>query len=213
MSFFLTLFSLIPFYLIGATPTGYLLAKRRGVNIYEQGSGSVGATNVGRVLGKGAAVTTLAVDIFKGFITVWLASLLSGDEPLYTAGAGVAVTAGHCFSIPGKLKGGKGVATAFGVFLYLSMASASFGIGMFAVMMVVFQTVSLASITAALMIPLYALLTDTPNMTCAGMVVIALLIVFRHKENLERLIMGTEKKFRFKRSPHQDKADQKETAQ
>ena len=103
--------SLIPFYLLGAFPTGYLIARMNGVDVTAVGSGNVGATNVSRVVGKKAGIVTLLVDVFKGAFGVAVASGLS-TSTLFVALCAVAVVAGHCFSVPPYLKGGKGVATA-----------------------------------------------------------------------------------------------------
>src|SRR5689334_1360058 len=109
MNYILYLFALIPFYALGTFPTGRILARLKGVDITQTGSGNVGATNVSRVLGPRSGIITLAIDVAKGILAVMLASAFSGDNSVYTAAAGVAVVLGHCFSIPGVWRGGKGV--------------------------------------------------------------------------------------------------------
>ncbi|MDC0358875.1 glycerol-3-phosphate acyltransferase, partial [Oligoflexia bacterium] len=112
--------------------------------------------------------------------------------------SGVAVVAGHCFSIPGKLKGGKGVATALGALLCLNSSCAGFGIAGFVIIFSLSRIVSLASVTAALSVPLFGLLTDIDQLTSLAMAAIALIVVYRHKDNLVRLTEGREAKINFK---------------
>ena len=196
MSGIFTIFALLPFYLCGALPTGYLISKHYGASITTEGSGNVGATNVARVLGKRAGLLTLAGDILKGYLSVALAALLT-DSMGFLAAAAVATVAGHCFSIPGKLKGGKGVATALGVFIYLSPVSALTGVVVFLLVFAAFRYVSLASVAAALTAPICGLLAGAAEVTNIAMISISLLVVLRHKSNLLRLSAGKEPKFRF----------------
>jgi acyl phosphate:glycerol-3-phosphate acyltransferase len=189
----LTAFALLSFYLCGAFPTGYLIAKRHGISIAQAGSGNVGATNVARVMGRRAGLYTLAGDVLKGWLAVWLAAAVA--EPAFVPLAAVAAVAGHCYSIPGKLRGGKGVATALGAFLYLSPVSAAAGVAVFALAFLLLRYVSLASVAAALATPVPALISDLPNRTCLAMGLISLLVVLRHKDNLQRLCSGTEPRF------------------
>lgn len=198
MIYFLYLFALIPFYLLGTLPTGRLIARQQGINLETEGSGNVGATNVARVIGKKAGILTLLVDIGKGFLAFLIAHQL-GDMK-FASLAGVAVVAGHCFSIPGKWRGGKGVATALGVFLYLSPWGALLGLAVFGVVFKVSRIVSLASVSAAIVIPIFSFIyqglhTSHNNPSSFAIATIALLVVFRHKENLIRLTEGREAKF------------------
>lgn len=189
----LTLCSLLPFYLLGTFPTGYLIAKARGVNISNVGSGNVGATNVGRTLGKRAGALTLFGDVLKGALGVTIASALSSssDYPCY---AGIAVVAGHCFSIPGKLKGGKGVATALGVILCMAPTAAVFVLAVFWGVLEMWKMVSLASVSASLIAPIFTMLTGRPDYVSLSLALIAMTITFRHRSNLGRIIQGTEPK-------------------
>lgn len=187
-------FSLLPFYFLGAFPTGLLLSKLHGVDISTQGSGNTGATNVARVLGKRAGILTLVIDVFKGALGVGLAKLLVG-EGWFEASAGFAVVAGHCFSIPRYLKGGKGVATALGVISVLYPSSSIVALLSFAGIFAAWRIVSLASIGATLLVPCWALVTNAPDATILGFMAIAGLIVYRHEQNLKRLIEGNEPKF------------------
>ncbi|MCB0319054.1 MAG: glycerol-3-phosphate acyltransferase, partial [Bdellovibrionales bacterium] len=151
MNFILTFLALIPFYLIGAFPTGMMLAKSQGIDITKKGSGNVGATNIARVIGKKAGIITLLVDVSKGLIGSLIASLFA--DSYFVPLAGVILVAGHCFSLPPKLKGGKGVATALGVMLFINYTAALTGIGTFIIAFSIWRIVSLASLAGALIVP------------------------------------------------------------
>ena len=204
MDLLLTLCSLAPFYLLGSFPSGLLIAKRSGIDLTSQGSGNIGATNVLRVLGKRAGALTLFGDILKGFLAVVLANLISA-KPGYFCLCGVAAVCGHCISLPLtvggiRLKGGKGVATAFGVLLFIEPISAVCGLLIFGVLLTLFQIVSLASVSASLLIPICALLLDIQSEKVLSMIVISLIVVYCHKDNLSRLVRGEEKKISANRS-------------
>lgn len=184
---------LIIAYFIGTFPTGPLIARGHGIKIQEHGSKNIGATNVARVLGKQAGILTLVGDIIKGVLAVGIARIFF--SPLIVSLAGLSAVCGHCFSIPGKGKGGKGVATAIGVLLALHPLSAILGIAAFIICFTVTKYVSLSSITAALIIPIYQLLTNVPNATLFPTMGISLLVVLRHHENIRRLIEGREPQF------------------
>ena len=188
--------TLIPFYLIGAIPTGYLIARSQGIDITAQGSGNVGATNVGRVLGKNAGIATLIFDISIGAIAAAIAALIFGQGPM-SAAAGAAAVCGHCISIPGKMKGGKGVATSLGVLLALTPVIAVAALTAFILVFSLSRIVSLSSVCAAAIVPLTALLTGADSRTTGALLLIALVVIYRHHENLQRLSKGTEKKFSF----------------
>ncbi len=191
----LTVLSLIPFYLIGAFPTGKLIAKLNDVDLATHGSGNVGATNVARVLGKKAGITTLVGDMLKGLLSGLLGGLLSQDAS-FGALAGTCAVFGHCISIPPLLKGGKGVATALGVFLYLSPLAAIVGIITFAITFVCSRVVSLGSVLAAVFAPLTILLSGQSEAAQLSACLISILVIFRHKDNLIRLSRGDEKQFK-----------------
>jgi glycerol-3-phosphate acyltransferase PlsY len=186
--------ALIPFYLLGAFPTGMLLAKRRGIDLASVGSGNVGATNVARALGKKAGVLTLAIDLLKGSLAALLGYWLSGSDGFMGAAA-VAAVLGHCFSIPGKLRGGKGVATALGCLAVLSPLGAAVALGVFVVMFLSFRFVSLASVSAALCAPLVPLIVGDDHASAGAIALMALILTVRHWQNLQRLSMGVEPKF------------------
>lgn len=186
--------SLLPFYLLGAFPTGLLISKLHGVDIAHQGSGNVGATNVARVIGKRAGIITLLIDACKGALGVALASWIVG-EPWFVGGASFAVVLGHCFSIPSVLKGGKGVATALGVISVLYPSSSIVALVVFGAFFMMWRIVSLAAIAATLVVPMWALVTNGSDAVCVSLMLIAALIVMRHEQNIRRLIEGREPTF------------------
>ena len=188
------LISYLPLYLLGAFPTGYLLAKLRGVDITAHGSGNVGASNVARVLGKKAGLITLLVDVLKGLLGVTLVEFMA-PASWYVGGAAVAVVAGHCFSVPPFLRGGKGVATALGAIVGLSPLAALVAVGVFSAVFAASRIVSLASISAALAAPLIGFVVLEASGLQIALTIIALIVTYRHRENLKRLSEGREPKF------------------
>ena len=143
---------LIGAYLLGSVPTGLLLAKALGVNIRESGSGNIGATNVYRTIGRKLGILTLVGDCLKGLIPVLIAKWLVLPD-VWIAAIGLAALLGHVFTVFLGFKGGKGVATALGVFLGTSPLSVLVALVIFAVVLYIWRYVSLASITAAAFIP------------------------------------------------------------
>lgn len=190
----LSILAFLPFYALGAFPTGILIAKTYGIDIASTGSGNVGATNVARTIGRTAGILTLAGDILKGILAVVIAKLLfsHGEDASI---AGLFAVCGHCFSIPGKFKGGKGVATALGVILALSPLVALICIVLFAGVFAVSRIVSISSVIATLSAPLCIFFLYPEKMWGFPVAAIALLIVYRHRENLTRLIEGREPTF------------------
>ncbi len=189
-------------YLLGSIPTGYLLFRIfRRQDIRSMGSGNIGATNVLRAGGKGLGAATFALDVLKGCAAVWLGGYLAShwmpSVPLRTAEAFAALCAvlGHMFPVWLKFRGGKGVATGFGVFLVVSPIAALAAIGVFAVMLAISRYVSVSSILAAFSFPIFAWLLVTgarpPFFFVAGALV-SLLIIVKHYPNIRRLIAGTE---------------------
>ncbi len=184
-------------YLIGAIPFGLLIGRLVGADVRRAGSGNIGATNVGRVLGKKLGALTLVCDMAKGFLPVWLAANLLPDttanrEWLVMA-CGLATVVGHMFPLYLKFKGGKGVATALGVFLFISPWSVLISLLVFSGALTAFRYVSVASLTAALLIPLWLwLLGESPVILLTALAIV-LLIWFQHRSNIGRLLRGTEK--------------------
>lgn len=191
-------------YLIGAVPFGYLIARSRGVDIFKHGSGNIGATNVGRILGRKFGILVFVLDFAKGALPTGVAVALArafdlGLAPA-TAGvvAGLSAFLGHCFPIYLGFRGGKGVATATGVVAVLLPAPAGLAFVIWLTILAATRQMALASIFAAyLLLAARLLLTPTPfaddNLVLTGFCVLApVLITLRHRANLVRLWRGTE---------------------
>jgi len=182
-------------YLLGSVPTGLLLGKAFGVDIRTTGSGNIGATNVYRTLGRNVGVMTLACDCLKGLIPV-LAARCFGLPDIWVAAAGFAAFFGHVYTVFLGFKGGKGVATALGVFLGISPLAVLVAVGVFAIVIGQWRYVSLASISAAAAMPLIVAFIDRRPLIIIMTLLIAALVIWNHRENLGRLKAGTENKFK-----------------
>jgi len=200
LHYLLITLSLLPFYFIGVFPSGYLIAKQAGVDIAKHGSGNVGATNISRVLGKKAGLLTLLIDISKGALAVGLGRIFVAELEWYVALTALAVVLGHCISLPPYLKGGKGVATSLGAMIVVSPALAFLAVLVFAGVFAAKHIVSLASVSAAISTPLFAMALGYSDELLYGLIPIALVIVIRHKDNLKRLALGTEPRTEFKKN-------------
>ena len=188
-------------YLLGGIPFGFLLVKlTRGTDVRESGSGNIGATNVLRTTGRAAGLATLALDIAKGFVAVWLAARLTDDAPEWTSLAALAVMAGHAFPIFLKFQGGKAVATFIGAFAYLTPLPLAAVLLLFAVTVAVTRYISAASILAAATFPfgVWIILHPPVQVTIAAFIAGAF-IVYRHKSNWLRLRADTENVFSWGR--------------
>ena len=193
-------------YLLGSIPFGWLLASLLGnKDIRQHGSGNIGATNVSRVAGPVAGILTLLLDAAKGGVAVWLAARLTGHSASSMISAGIAALLGHCFPAWLKFKGGKGVATALGVFLTLSPAAALAALAVFVLTFAFWQFVSLASLTAAAAMPLLIYFLWAPGhapplAVSLGTLFATGLVFYKHRGNLQRLTRGTEPKYAFRKS-------------
>lgn len=194
-------------YLLGSLPFGYLVARAKGVNIFEVGSKNPGATNVRRVLGKGPGNLVFALDMLKGAVaTGWpllpVVAMLAAEARWEMAVAGlIAALLGHSFSCFTRFRGGKGVATSIGGLMILMPLA---GLIAFAVWVVVFYSsgyVSLASIVAAIALVAAALLLKLPALLTGLAGAIAVFVIVRHRANIVRLMNGTENKFVKKNLP------------
>jgi glycerol-3-phosphate acyltransferase PlsY len=186
-------------YLLGAIPFGYLLARiTTGKDVRTEGSGNIGATNVLRAAGRGAAVGTLILDMAKGFAAVWIAGWLTDGSSGWMADAALAVMAGHAFPIFLGFKGGKAVATFFGAFLYLTPIPALAALIVFVIVVTVTRYISAGSILAAATFPLGVWLIQhaTLNEVLAALIAAAI-VVYRHKDNMTRMRAGKEAVFRW----------------
>src|SRR5437016_7832195 len=197
--------TLIPFaaYLLGSIPFGLLLAKLLGVaDVRKAGSGNIGATNVARVVGPLAGIFTLVFDTAKGATAVWLAGRVTDESATWMMIAAFVVLLGHCFPVWLKFKGGKGVATALGVFLALCPLAAVSALVLFLLCVGYWRYVSLGSVAAAAAMPLliyflWAPRHAPPIIVDVGTLAIALLVIYKHDGNLQRLVEGTEPRFSF----------------
>ncbi|MDD2337991.1 MAG: glycerol-3-phosphate 1-O-acyltransferase PlsY [Geobacteraceae bacterium] len=183
-------------YCIGSIPTGLLLAKAfGGVDIRTQGSGNIGATNVYRTLGRKVGILTLVGDCLKGLLPVLAAKSLHLPGE-WIALIGIAAFLGHIFPVFLRFKGGKGVATALGVFLATSPLAVLGALCVFITVLVSWRYVSLASMTAAAVMPLLVTLIYRNPILVAMAIVISVTVILKHLENIKRLKSGTENKFK-----------------
>lgn len=178
-------------YFLGSIPTGYLLGRYSGVDIRKVGSGNIGATNVARAVGKARGVLTLLADAAKGWVPVYAAVQLGLGE-VAVAIVGAATFLGHLFPIFLRFRGGKGVATAMGVLLALVPMATLISIAVFAFVLLASRRVSVGSIAAALAAPIAAWLFHPPAAYTALTVFLAVMVIFRHRSNIQRLLAGTE---------------------
>jgi acyl phosphate:glycerol-3-phosphate acyltransferase len=181
-------------YLIGSVPTGFLIGSWAGVDVRKAGSGNVGATNVARVVGRRQGIFTLLADTAKGFVPVLIALAL-GLMPAGVAVVGVAGFLGHLYPVFLGFRGGKGVATALGVFLALAPWAAAVLATVFIAVFAMTRLVSLSSIAAAVCAPIVLWLSSYPQAWVWMSLFIAFMIILRHRENIQRLLSGTEPKF------------------
>jgi acyl phosphate:glycerol-3-phosphate acyltransferase len=228
MTYGIFAFVIVAAYLLGSIPFGVLIAKTHGKDLRSIGSGNIGATNVARALGRKWAYACFALDVLKGLAPMVAASILvsrfsilaghqaSGVERqillwLWLA-VGCAAILGHVFPVYLKFKGGKGVATSFGVALGLwpyYTISAAFAVAVWVAVVLIWRYVSLASICAAVTFPLVLILAmlSAPAWEFASLwplliaaVAIPLMVIIRHRENIKRLLAGTESKIRQKKT-------------
>ena len=200
------LFLIAMAYLLGSIPFGLILAKIfGGKDVRKSGSGNIGATNVARVAGPAAGILTLLLDAAKGAVAVWLGARFSEQSAAALMLAGVVALVGHCFPVWLKFKGGKGVATALGVFVMLAPMAALGGAAVFFVVVLLWRYVSLGSISAAAAMPLLVYFLWAPGhapplVVVFGTLFAAGLVIVKHDANLQRLVDGTEPKFSFGKS-------------
>ena len=192
-------------YLLGSIPFGYLLVRvQSGGDIRAVGSGNIGATNVARTAGWSIGVATLVLDGAKGFFAVWLAGHFSDGNIRFMMFAGLAAILGHVFPVWLKFSGGKGVATALGVFLAICWPAVAAAVAIFAIVVIFWRYVSLGSVSAAAALPLlvyvlYAPGHAPPVAVSTGTLLAAILILLKHRWNIERLMIGTEPRFEVRR--------------
>jgi len=193
-------------YVLGSIPFGVLFARLFGSgDIRKSGSGNIGATNVARVAGPAAGILTLIFDAAKGAAAVLLAERLASHQAAWMMFAAVAALIGHCFPLWLRFKGGKGVATAAGVFAVLAPLALAAGAIVFLAVVFKWRFVSLGSICAAAAMPLLVYFLWAPGYApplavTFGTLAIALLIIYKHDANIQRLIQREEPKFSFRKN-------------
>jgi glycerol-3-phosphate acyltransferase PlsY len=187
-------------YLLGSIPTGFVWGKARGIDIRTVGSGNIGATNVLRTLGKGPGIAVLVIDALKGFVPVFFAPRIFTDLDRATLQivCCVAVIAGHNWTCWLKFKGGKGVATSAGALLAMLPVPLAFAVGAWGVVFAASRYVSLASIVAAVTVPVATWYFDRPLVWFTAL--LGAVAIYKHKSNIQRLLAGTENRVGAKKS-------------
>lgn len=208
MEWFLKFVSLLFAYLLGSIPTSIWIGKLFfNIDIREHGSGNAGATNTFRVMGAKAGFFVFAIDMLKGFAAVRLLYLTdfyipeTGNFVNFQLALGLMAMLGHIFPVFAQFRGGKGVATLSGVVLALHPLATLLTFVIFIITLVITKFVSLSSMIAAFSLPfllIFVFTSTTPSLVIFSMI-IAILLLFTHQKNIERLIKGEEKKFRIKR--------------
>ena len=185
-------------YFLGSVPFGILVTRAfdKNVNLRETGSGNIGATNVVRAAGKAAGVVTLLMDVGKGILPMALTYMLVGENYLWLSLVGGAAFLGHVFPVYLNFKGGKGAATALGVILALSPVITFIIIVMVGLIVYFTRYVSLGSICGAAALPILMAVLGPPSRNCVWLgLLISIVVIYKHRENIHRLLTGQEHKF------------------
>lgn len=198
-------------YLLGSIPTGYVVARAKGVDIRSAGSGNIGATNVFRILGTPAGILVLLVDAAKGWIAVligmrmiwpWIApDVATGTAEWLGVAAGVAAVLGHNYTFWLGFKGGKGIATSAGVLAGLVPLALLVALGVWIAVVVLSRYVSLASILGAFVLPFAVWFWRYSTLMITITALLAAMAIYKHKSNIQRLLKGTENKVGKKKKP------------
>lgn len=203
MSTLLALSFVLAAYLLGSVPTGWLLARARGVDIQQIGSGNIGATNVLRSLGVGPAIVVALLDPIKGAAAALL-PLAFGANEWTVAASGFAAVLGNDFSLFLRFRGGKGIATTAGVYLVVNPVAAALALLLGVFTIAVGRLVSLGSMVAIVAAPLFVLTSrvypPSDLVLAAGLVALG---VYKHRENLRRLAKGTERRLGERAGPNE----------
>ena len=192
-------------YLLGAIPVGYIMVRLiRGIDIRTVGSGNIGATNVGRVLGRPLGVLAFGLDVLKGFVPTCAMAAVLGEldlggavPPFAVVACGAAAVCGHIWTPYLKFRGGKGVATSCGVLFYLSPIGTIVALAVWIATVLIWKYVSLGSIFAAVGLVIYVFAVDRtrggdPRPFMVFAVLMAAAVIIRHRSNIKRLLAGTE---------------------
>lgn len=194
-------------YLLGSIPTGFLVAKARGIDIRSVGSGNIGAANTFRAIGRNAGIFVLVMDALKGFAAVWMSILILKffgiTDPAvvihYKVLAGVFAVLGHNYTCWLYFKGGKGIATTAGVYLALAPLSVATGLAAFILGVLVTRITSVGSMLAAVVLMSTVLFTQHDLTLRIVTIALCVLAILKHRTNIQRLISGTENRIEFKK--------------
>ena len=186
-------------YLIGSLPSGKIISQRVGrIDITRRGSGNIGATNVAREIGLKWGILTLFMDIPKGFIPVFLCRQFYPDFEIGLSIVGLFALLGHQFSLFQGFRGGKGVATTFGIFLAISPVCSLMALIFFILTVYISDFVSLGSILSAAIMPIFFMVSGKSEIIVITSLLMAVLICLKHKDNIKRLLRGEERRWRKK---------------
>jgi len=180
-------------YLLGSIPFALLLARRQGIELRNVGSGNPGAANVLRAAGVGSAIAVMLLDAAKGTLAVTAARVISDDVAVVTS-AGLAAIVGHIYPVWCGFRGGKGVAVAAGVFAVLAPGATAIAVLVFVGTVVATRFISAGSIAGALTLPVAAAISQVPIPIEAGSLLAAVMVIVRHRDNVSRLMAGTERR-------------------
>lgn len=187
---------LVTAYLLGSIPFGYLLVKWvKGIDVRTQGSGNIGMTNVWRVAGAGWGIATLALDISKGALAVWLAQHFDPMSDLLEVACGLAALLGNVFSVFLKFKGGKGIGISIGVFFFLLPPESTVGLVFFILAVAATRMISVGSLLGVTSMSLVTLYHQKGLTWFSGLALLATALVwYTHRQNIRRILNGTENK-------------------
>ena len=180
-------------YLVGSVPFAHLLARRRGIDLRQVGSGNVGAANVLRTSGARRAILVMCLDAAKGAVAVLVARALT-TGPATPVAVGLAAVIGHIYPVWLGFRGGKGVATAAGVFAVIAPLALAIASAVFILAVWVTRYISVGSMAGAIALAVSAAASEVPGTVAVGAAIAALIIVHRHRGNLARLVSGTERR-------------------
>lgn len=193
--------SILTSYMLGAVPFSYIMGRLlRGIDLREHGSGNLGAANTFRVLGSRAAVPVLLADIGKGFLAVRLVPVFGLEAQVFVLLAALIVILGHNYSVFLRFSGGKGVGTTTGAFLAMAPVAVGICFALWVIVLAISRVVSVASMTAAVMLPVSVVLSEElfgrdlhPSILYLA-VLVTVIVIYKHRSNIRRLREGTERK-------------------
>ncbi len=183
-------------YLLGSVPFGLIFSRLKGVDPRKMGSGNIGATNVMRAAGKSYGLLTLLCDILKGFLPVYIAKYIGFSESV-AALMGFASFIGHILPLSLKFRGGKGVATALGVFLAFNPLASAIALAIFVSVVIIWRYVSLGSLVSSISFPFLLIMMDESKEVRLLAALVVAIVVLRHSDNIARLVAGKENKLRL----------------